>query len=213
VWNLKVLNSKMSFMLSEYGNIINDINNSVGKNICLRTVLIISDNQDRNTIEYKSYRLNVQLQPEDIYNYENILTDPAPEIELSVEPFINDFTNNIESPKMTFLIVYEVIRGGRQINSHVNLGIKLNDLIYRYDSGLSNDNFTCIMDSQFIRAMLLVPYSLKIMSTLSWCPYGLQGNTNSCSLYSLYIYKLLLTTDKTIDEIKHFKPSKDFLNL
>lgn len=188
------------YSTTQYSEIINHLNDEIGRNIMLNKILAIEQTPDRND-EMKIIHLKLNPQKTDIYN--NIETSPVKKKDPAQE-FYDDFDklHQLLPDRYTYFLIHvKKDESGKVLSSHVMLVVTEIDPIrkryniYKYNSGFRDKEGEVKMDKHlihFYREYQRKPgFKYNIIQTESWCPMSLQGKTNICGVYCFHIYHLL----------------------
>ncbi len=173
-----------------------------GRNICLRTALVITHFTDKPSDDYfTTMHLDIKPQERDIYDVEQGITTGTTGTPLSmIEEILS-----VDAPRYCFFVVW-VKRDGRQeelpvLDTHMSLVLcekttNHNYDVYKYNSGIVDEASEYRLDMSIVHFFELVQaqsrsHHFNIIPTTSWCPIQLQGTSNLCTVFVFNIYYYL----------------------
>jgi hypothetical protein len=200
-----------------------------GRNICLRTALVITHFTDNPSDDYfTTMHLDIKPQAKDIYTVEQKqgITTGTTDTYL---PMIEEISN-VDAPRYCFFVVWVKRDGYKRetpvLDTHMSLVLckktaDHNYDVYKYNSGIVDERTEDRLDMSIRYFFKLVQeqscsHHFNIICTTSWCPLHLQGTSNLCTVFVFHIYYYLnmlriMPIKDIIKELQNLKKIRRFI--
>lgn len=181
-----------TYNTNQIGAVIDYINNqSNGRNICQRGMLVVTHYTRNPSNFYSTVAIDIKQQPIDIDTLPIISSDnPYPLLHAINKTKVDRYCFFVtfvqrDSSKPELPVLYSHItmvmcernsKGGRDV--------------YKYNSGFHDPKVEEFLDRSIVEFFALAanPGMYNIIPTVSWCPMGLQGKSNLCTVFVFNIY-------------------------